>query len=1101
MLHDVRIMKTVSKKNQITVLVVVAALTLVTYMALNLQMKNQDKLESMFKQNQQDIALHASKRIEAFIDDESQHLILLSNEISTGVSGNVLSDKLMAEINQSLPHLFKRHIKSVSVYNAAGTIIYSTLKTAIGLNYAKSSFFEWASKQTDNNQIYLSDFVRTDSVQSSKPPYYRILIVSPILREISNASSKYFSKTFIGAVTYSIDINELLTEQLAFINNGAGQQKAWVMDKDGTLLFYLTHEEMLLNNIHKVDKSCTKCHDSFDYIKPILRRETGTLDYQLKDKTKKLAAFATMKIGNITWKIVANSPYEQITSFTENNLRQTIALIGIVVLVLAGGFVLVYKNYGSRVRAEEEAKRLREKEVLKKEAGFSEEKFRILAEESPNMIFINKSGRVVYANKKCVDVMGYTLEELYSPEFSFLNLIAPEYVNMVKEIYSQRFTGLAKTSYEYGLITKKGKRLDAIITISLIDYENEKALIGTVTDITERKMAEAALAENEKRYRTLFENAPAGIAMLDADNHILLINKGFESIFQYTLDEAKGRFIDELIVPAELGNEANAMSLESQHGGIVKKETFRKRKDGTPVLVQVYGVPITVNNKCIGIYGMYVDMTERKRAEQRIADTLKLNETILQTSPMGIIAYKINGETISANEAAAKIVGTTVDRLLRQNFRQLESWKRSGLFEAADKVLKTGTRQSLETHLVTTFKKEIWISCLLESFKYENEGHLLLVFEDVSQRIQSEKENRMLAHAVESVSECVSITDHNDIIIFVNDSFLATYGYKKEELVGKHVSILRPPDIAAAMVKDILPETIKGGWKGEVLNRKKDGTIFPVLLSTSVIKNDLEEPIALIGVATDITEVKKVQEELIAAKELAEKSAALKSEFLAQMSHEIRSPMNVTLSFANMLKEDMEDLLTPEMTEYFEGIELAGKRLIRTVDLILNASEMQVGTYEPIWGIVNLQDDIFKSIYTEYASYARRKGLELNIYSKVSDSRTKGDRYSILQIFANLVDNAIKYTNTGKVEVTIDRDENNWLEVTVEDTGIGISEEFMNRIFQPFMQEDRGYSRKYEGNGLGLSLVKKYCDLNEAEINIESEKGKGSKFIVAFKKN
>ena len=973
-------METVSKKNQITALVVLAALTLVIYMALNLQMRNRDKLESMFKQNQQDIALQASKRIEASIDDESQHLILLSNEISTGVSGNGLSNKLMAEINQSIPHLFNRHIKSVSVYNAAGTIIYSTSKTAIGLNYAKSSFFEWASHQTDNNQIYISDFIRTDSIQSSKPPYYRILIVSPILREISNASSKYFSKTFIGAVTYSIDINELLTDQLAFINNGSGQQKAWVMDKDGTLLFYLTHEEMLLNNIHKVDKSCTKCHDSFDYIKPILSRETGTLDYQLKDKTKKLAAFATMKIGNITWKIVANSPYEQITSFTENNLRQTIALIGIVVLVLATGSILIYKNYISRARAEEEAKLLREKEILE-------------------------------------------------------------------------------------------------------------------------KRTEAALAENEKRYRTLFENAPAGIAMLDADNHILLINKGFESIFQYTLDEAKGRFIDELIVPAELGDEAIAMSSESQHGGIVKKETFRKRKDGTPVLVQVYGVPITVNNKCIGIYGMYVDMTERKRAEQRIADTLKLNETILQTSPVGIIAYKINGETISANEAAAKIVGTTVDRLLKQNFRQLESWKRSGLFEAADNVLKTGTRQSLETHLVTTFKKEIWISCLLESFKYENEGHLLLVFEDVSQRIQSEKENRMLAHAVESVSECVSITDHNDIIIFVNDSFLATYGYKKEELVGKHVSILRPPDIAAAMVKDILPETIKGGWKGEVLNRKKDGTIFPVLLSTSVIKNDLGEPIALIGVATDITEVKKVQEELIAAKELAEKSAALKSEFLAQMSHEIRSPMNVTLSFANMLKEDMEDLLTPEMTEYFEGIELAGKRLIRTVDLILNASEMQVGTYEPIWGIVNLQDDIFKSIYSEYANYAKRKGLELSIHSKVSDSRTKGDRYSILQIFANLVDNAIKYTNKGKVEVTIDRDENNWLEVTVEETGIGISEEFMNRIFQPFMQEDRGYSRKYEGNGLGLSLVKKYCDLNEAEINVESEKGKGSKFIVAFKKN
>ncbi len=858
----------------------------------------------------------------------------------------------------------------------------------------------------------------------------------------------------------------------------------------------------------------------------------------------------------------------------------------------------------------------------------SEEKFGSLAEESPNMIFINKGGHIVYANKKCEEVMGYTRHELYDPKFNFLDLIAPEDVERVQQVYSRKLAGKNRLPSDYTIITKDKKRIDVVLAARVIDYEGGKAILGIITDITDRKQFEKELVENELRYRILFENTPVGIVMMDEHENILLINKAFESIFQYSLDEIKGRYIDNVIVPREHYDEAGSLFSSIIDGNVIAKETIRKRKDNSLVHVQIYGFPIVVNRKCIGIYGMYIDMTERNRAEQRIAETLKLNETILQTSPVGIIAYKNNGEAVSANEAAAAIVGTTVEILLKQNFQKLESWKKSGLLETAAEVLKNGVGSSIESHFVTTFGKEVWLSGRLESFNYGDEQHLLLVFEDVrerklalekleksekrfkllfnsindavfvhafennelpgkfieinnaasmrygytheeflnmspldidapeglnlvpgmmkklkkegyavwegmhvaksgkkipveisnflfelngrstilatvrdiTERKKAESEIKMLARAVESVSECISITDHNDIILFVNDSFLKTYGYRKEELIGKHIDILRPPNISSSTVRDILPETIKGGWKGEVLNCKKDGTIFPVMISTSVIKDNFGWPIALIGVATDITEIKKAHEELIKAKELAEKSAALKSEFLAQMSHEIRSPLNVTLSFANMLKEEFKDRITPEVNEYFEGIELTGRRLIRTVDLILNASEMQIGTYEPIWTIVDLKDDIFKSVYSEYAGYARKKRLELNIVSKVSDSRVNGDRYSIFQIFANLVDNAIKYTDAGKVEITIERDESNYLKVTVEDTGIGMSEEFMKRIFQPFMQEYRGYSRKYEGNGLGLSLVKKYCDLNEAQIKVESQKEIGSKFIVTFKK-
>lgn len=1102
-MYSVKIrMKAASKINLITILIIVFALSVVIYMALDLQARNRDKLESMFQRNQQNIALQVSHRIESFLDDESQHLILLSEEIASAKSVLQISKEEATKIEESLPHLSKRHIKLVSIYDKNGTEIYSSQKNALGLSNSESDILRWVSRHANNNPVYFNESMKNDSVKNVEHSYHGLLMITPIYHPTQKIDENNSTKEVEGFIVSLIDRDELLSDLLSFTNidGGVYKQDLWVMSNDGRLLYFPAHKEMQFNSIRNVSGECFKCHNTFDYINTIFNEKAGTLDYQLKDRNKKLAAFSTIKFGNLTWKVIVSSPYNQISSFTTNNSIQTIALIGIVVLILAVGFVLVRKNHDSRIRAEEEIKQLREKEALRKEAGLSEEKFRILAEESPNMIFINKEGRIVYANKKCVEVMGYTIEEFYNPEFSFLNLIGQEYVDLVRETYSKRFSEGAKSSYEYALITKNGKRLDAIITASVIDYENGKAMLGTVTDISERKKAEAALTQSEKRYRTLFENAPVGIAMLDENNRVLQVNKGFEELFQYTFNEIKGSFIDDFIVPEENKVEAHALSLESQAGRIAEKETIRKRKDGTKILVQVYGVPITVNNKCTGIYGMYVDITERKRSEQRITEALKFNAKILQASPVGIIAYKKGGEAVSANEASAKIVGAQLEQIVNQNFRELKSWKESGLFDAAVKVLETKIGISLDAHFVTTFGKETWISCRFEPFNYESEEHLLLIFEDVSQRIQSEQENRMLAHAIESVSECVSITDHNDTLIFVNDSFVKTYGYRVEELIGQHVSILRPKNISQKTVETILPETIRGGWKGEVVNCKKDGTVFPVLLSTSVIKDDLGKPIALIGVATDITEAKKSREELILAKELAEKSAQLKAEFLAQMSHEIRSPMNVALNFTHMLKEEVEDRTTPEMLEYFEGIELSGKRLIRTVDLILNASEMQVGTYEPIWGTVNLSEDVFKSIYSEYASYAKRKGLELNIISKAADSKIKGDRYSILQIFANLVDNAIKYAHSGNVDVIIDRNENNRVRVDVIDTGIGMSEEFMKRIFQPFMQEDRGYSRKYEGNGLGLSLVKKYCELNEADINVSSEKGKGSKFTVTFPK-
>lgn len=248
-------------------------------------------------------------------------------------------------------------------------------------------------------------------------------------------------------------------------------------------------------------------------------------------------------------------------------------------------------------------------------------------------------------------------------------------------------------------------------------------------------------------------------------------------------------------------------------------------------------------------------------------------------------------------------------------------------------------------------------------------------------------------------------------------------------------------------------------------------------------------------------ERKLKEDEIIKAKEKAEASDRLKSEFLAQMSHEIRSPMHIALSYAAMIKEELSENTTKKIKEYFEGMDSSGRRLIRTVDLLINMSEMQIGTYEPIWKEIDLENDIFKSLISEYENQAKLKGLKLWFKNEIPGTTIVCDTYSISQIFANLIDNAIKYTNNGHIEIIFRKNEKELPTVIVADTGIGIASEFLETIFNPFVQEEQGYSRRYEGNGLGLALVRKYCDLNNAVISVKSEKGRGSKFIVEFKGN
>lgn len=252
------------------------------------------------------------------------------------------------------------------------------------------------------------------------------------------------------------------------------------------------------------------------------------------------------------------------------------------------------------------------------------------------------------------------------------------------------------------------------------------------------------------------------------------------------------------------------------------------------------------------------------------------------------------------------------------------------------------------------------------------------------------------------------------------------------------------------------------------------------------------------AILRDITERKLIEEKIIVAKEKAEFADKLKTNFLAQMSHEVRTPVTSIISFISILSEELYHQVNIDMKKCFDSIDTSGKRLIRTMDLLLNMAQIQAGEYEISKTTLRL-DRILTDTAEEYTPIAGKKGILFMFDNEIGECIIEADDYSIREIFNNLLDNAVTYTERGNILVRLFQVDSQ-IHVQIKDSGIGISEEFQKFIFTPFTQEESGYTRKFDGNGLGLAIVKHFCEFNNAEVSVESQKNMGSTLTVTFQK-
>jgi PAS domain S-box-containing protein len=275
------------------------------------------------------------------------------------------------------------------------------------------------------------------------------------------------------------------------------------------------------------------------------------------------------------------------------------------------GWISVVRDISERKKAEE---KLRE----------SEEKFRNLAEQSPNMIFINKSGKVVYVNEKSADTMGYRKEEFYSPDFEFVSLIDPEYKDLIKSNFKKHMSGEDMEPYEYRLIAKDGKQIDALINTKLIEYEGDRAILGIVTDISEQRKAQEWLRESEEHFRSLVTAASDCISMTDLEGNLLFVNDAGASLLGFDdSDEIIGKNTFEFISEESMEAAKKVRDVTLEKEGVQHKEYSIVRKDGQKIPIEISTSLIKdAEGRPFRIMAISRDITERKQAESDLRKAL-----------------------------------------------------------------------------------------------------------------------------------------------------------------------------------------------------------------------------------------------------------------------------------------------------------------------------------------------------------------------------------------------------------------------------------------------------------------------------------------------
>ncbi len=716
--------------------------------------------------------------------------------------------------------------------------------------------------------------------------------------------------------------------------------------------------------------------------------------------------------------------------------------------------------------------------------------------------WIAPDGRIRYVNKEACRELGYTREELLKLTVFDLSPHFPkkQWPNHWKQLQSQ-------TSINFESIhrRKDGSEFPVEISANLVRLEGKEYNCTFARNITVRNQAQEELREIKERFQTLVDTAKDAIIGLNHKRKISVWNQAAIDLFGYTKQEALGKDLHKLIVPPRYHEKVYRgldHFFKTGKGPIIGQiiELTGLKKDGTefPIELSISAVQRSGYWEATGIIR---NMTERKQADAQI----RMLSTAVHQSPSMVVLTDTDWIIQYVNPRFEEVTGYSKKEALGKNLRHLlEGESASDIdFRDIQAVVVQGKTWQGRFHNRRKDGTLYWESAVISPVT-DPEGRVTQILslkqditDQVEAREQLERNEQRFRSVVENSNDGLYVLSGNHFL-YVNSRFTEITGFSEKEVTDESF------DYTVMMTekgKATVEERVAARKRGKSVPDQyifqgitKSGKIRYFEVSISPIEWDGTP--ATLGNLRDVTDTILLQEELKNALELAKQGEEIKRLFLANMSHEIRTPLNAIIGFTDLLHNTLQDRLTEEEQSFFNQVIDSGNRLIHTVHEIMDMSQLEAGSFKVYPETVDLVE-ILKGVFLSREAGARNKALAYSLDCQEEKVFIYADPMCIQRALENLIDNAIKYTEKGSVIVCLKRRKQKVL-IEIRDTGIGISEDYLSKLFKPFSQESEGYTKKYQGVGLGLALTKQYLDLNSVEIEVSSKKGKGTRIFLYF---
>ena len=736
----------------------------------------------------------------------------------------------------------------------------------------------------------------------------------------------------------------------------------------------------------------------------------------------------------------------------------------------------------------------------------SEVRFRSLANSAPVLIWLAGLDKLCYwFNDVWLSFTGRTLEQEQGNGWA--EGVHPEDLDGCIDTYVTCFDNRHCFTMEYRLLRNDGS-YRWILDSGTPTFANGAftGYVGSCIDITEQKELSASLEASERFMRKLIDVLPGMVGYWDNDLRCGFANRAYQEWFGKTPEQMKDIHIHDLMGDGLFKRNEQfitaALAGEQQHF-----ERTLSKPDGTSGYTWANYIPDSDADGVHGFFVLVTDVTDLKKAEASLTAQDQFYKSTLDGIRSHICVINEQGTIVTTNRAWESF-GAENDAIpehssIGSNYffacQPLSGEQDPTVAEfvtGISSVLNGTLPEFIKEYPCHTPTKELWFVCKASRFTINGTIYGVITHEDITWRKVAEQQLRMLSRAVDQSPVSIIITDTQGAIEFVNPHFTTLSGYTAEEVLGKNPRILKSK-LTDSYIFEELWATIKAGqsWEGEFINNSKNGDINFEQAKISPLRDDDGIITHFIGIKENINKRKEMEASLVDAKEKAEIASRAKDEFLAVMSHEMRTPLNGLLGMSDLL---LDSELTEEQREFADIVHQCGKNLLAIISDILDFTLVRVKKLDVELKDINLRTCLDE---TMGSFTSRAAGAGLGLTSRIAPevpSLVRGDGGKVQQILTSLIDNALKFTQRGAVVISVSvcsvKNSSVVLRFDVHDTGIGMAESRLADVFTAFTQVDSSSTRSYGGTGLGLALAKELATLLGGEIGVTSEQGKGSTF-------